>query len=121
MTATSRITERQIYEMHAEVCSVLSSPKRLEIINVLREGEKAVNELAEEMDLPKANVSQQLAILRDKGLVTTRREGQRVYYRLTHPEMLKAYDLLRAMLFKQLEERGKLAGAYRTVARRSSR
>ena len=46
--------DKLIYEMHAEVCSVFSNPKRLEIINVLRDGEKTVGELAREMRLPKA-------------------------------------------------------------------
>lgn len=108
-------SDRLIYEMHAEVCSVFSNPKRLEIINVLREGEKTVNELAEAMGLPKANVSQQLAILRDKGILATRREGQRIYYRLAYPKMLKAYDLLREVLLERLEKQGIIARRLRCV------
>ena len=101
--------DKLIYEMHAEVCSVFSNPKRLEIINVLRDGEKTVGELAREMRLPKANVSQQLAILRDKGILSARRDGQRIYYRLAYPRMLKAYDLLREVLLERLESQGAMA------------
>ena len=102
----SRQSERQIYEMHAQVCSVLSNPKRLEIINLLREEEKTVGALAEKMDLTKANVSQQIAILRHKGLLLPRREGQHIYYRLAFPKMLKAYDLLREILLERLSKQG---------------
>ncbi|MBI3012939.1 MAG: winged helix-turn-helix transcriptional regulator [Elusimicrobia bacterium] len=102
----SRQSERQIYEMHAQVCSVLSNPKRLEIINLLRENEKTVGDLAEKMGLAKANVSQQIAILRHKGLLLARREGQHIYYRLAYPKMLKAYDLLREILMERLSKQG---------------
>lgn len=102
-------TDRLIYEMHAQVCSVLASAKRLEIINLLREGEETAGELTLKMGISKANVSQQLTILREKGILMARREGQRVYYRLAYPKMLKAYDLLRQVLIERLQEQGAIA------------
>lgn len=105
--------ERLIYEMHAQVCSVLSNAKRLEIINQLREGEKTAGDLTRETGIPKTNVSQQLTILRDKGILTARREGQRIYYRLAFPKMLKAYDLLRQVLIERLQEQGDAAARVR--------
>jgi len=105
--------QRLIYEMHAQVCSVLSNAKRLEIINLLREGEKTAGDLTREMGIPKTNVSQQLAILRDKGILTSRRDGQRIYYRLAFPKMLKAYDLLRQVLIERLQEQGDVAARIR--------
>ena len=104
-----RDAERLIYEMHAQVCSVLANAKRLEIINLLRRGEKTAGELTREMGIPKANVSQQLAILRGRGILAFRREGQRIHYRLAYPKMLKAYDLLRQVLIKRLREQGAAA------------
>lgn len=101
--------QRLIYEMHAQVCSVLSNAKRLEIIDLLRGGEKTAGDLTDEMGLPKTNVSQQLAILRDKGILTSRREGRRIHYRLAFPKMLKAYDLLRQVLIERLQEQGDVA------------
>src|SRR3989338_1598955 len=92
--------------MHAQVCSVLSNPKRLEIINLLRENEKTVGDLAKKTGLTKANVSQQIAILRHKGLLLARREGQYIYYRLAFPKMLKSYDLLREILMERLSKQG---------------
>lgn len=109
--------DEQLFEMHAQVCSVFSNAKRLRIIHVLRDQEKAVGDLANEMGLPKANLSQHLAIMREKGILSSRREGQRVYYRLAYPKMLEAYDLLREVLFEQLEEKGAMARRFRREGR----
>ncbi len=49
--------EEKMFEMHAEVCKSLASPTRLKIMNLLREGEKSVEELLERLKLPKANLS----------------------------------------------------------------
>ncbi len=70
--------DKLIFVRHAELCQTLASPIRLEILSHLREGEKRVNELAELTELNQANVSQHLALLRSKGLVTTRRDGTSV-------------------------------------------
>jgi len=107
MTKTE--TRRLIYTMHAQVCSVLSNAKRLEIIDLLRSGEKTAGGLTREMGIPKPNVSQQLTILREKGVLLSRREGQHIYYRLSFPKMLKAYDLLRQVLIERLREQGNVA------------
>ncbi|MBI4802636.1 MAG: helix-turn-helix transcriptional regulator [Elusimicrobia bacterium] len=106
---TKKETRRLIYGMHAQVCSVLSNAKRLEIIDLLRSGEKTAGDLTREMEIPKPNVSQQLTILRHKGILASRREGQRIYYRLSFPKMLKAYDLLRQVLIERLREQGNVA------------
>ena len=106
---TKKETRRLIYEMHAQVCSVLSNAKRLEIIDLLRSGEKTAGSLTREMGIPKPNVSQQLTILREKGILLSRREGRHIYYRLSFPKMLKAYDLLRQVLIERLREQGNVA------------
>lgn len=100
---------KKIYEMHAEICKVFTSPKRLEIINLLRDGEKTVNELAEETDALQANVSQHLTVLRQNNVVTTRRDGANVYYKIANPKILQAFDLMREVLLEQLKENEKLA------------
>ncbi len=105
-----------LYELHAQVCKVLSSPKRLQIIDLLRDGERTVGELVRQMGIGKANLSQQLAFMRSKGILEARREGQRIYYRLAYPDMLKAYDLIREVLFTQLEAQGTMARKFRRVA-----
>lgn len=101
--------DKRVYELHAQVCSVLSNAKRLEIIDLLRDGERTAGDLCRKMGLPKANVSQQLSIMRGKGILLARREGQRIFYRLSQPRMLRAYDLLREVLLERLEAQGTLA------------
>ncbi|MDO9096990.1 MAG: metalloregulator ArsR/SmtB family transcription factor [Candidatus Methanoperedens sp.] len=101
--------DKKIFEMHAEICKVFTSPKRLEIINLLRDGEKTVNELAEQAGVPQANISQHLTVLRQNNVVTTRREGANVYYKIANPKILQACDLMREVLIEKLTENETLA------------
>jgi len=96
---------KQIYELHAEVCKTLGNPKRIEIINLLRSGEKSVAWLLEETGLLKANLSQHLSVMRQRGIVKNRKEGLTVYYRIANQKIVKACDLMREVLFEQAEER----------------
>lgn len=94
---------KKLYEMHAEMCRVFTSPKRLEILNLLRDGEKSVGELAKLSNLPQANLSQHLTILRQKGVVKTRREGTAVHYSLSNGKIIKAFDIIRQMLLERMK------------------
>ena len=98
--------QQELYELHASVCKGLADPKRLLIINALRDGERSVTDICEALDLPQANVSQHLAILRDKGLVVTRRDGQRIFYSLASDKIIRAVDLLREVMAEHLMVRG---------------
>ncbi|MEF8835117.1 MAG: metalloregulator ArsR/SmtB family transcription factor, partial [Candidatus Thermoplasmatota archaeon] len=64
--------EDQIYSIHADACKMFSHEVRLKIIDLLRDGEKSVTELAENTDLTQPNVSQHLAKMRDRNFVKTR-------------------------------------------------
>ncbi len=103
------MADRQLYELHANICQTLANPKRLEIIDLLRDGEKSVTELAEAMGISQANLSQHLTVMRQKGIVTPRREGVNVYYRLSNPKIIKACDLMRQVLLEHLEAGVELA------------
>jgi ArsR family transcriptional regulator len=92
----------ELFQLHASVCKGLADPKRLLIINALRDGERTVSDLVDELDIPQANVSQHLAVLRDKALVEGRREGQWMHYSLTSPKIVEAMDLLREVMAEQL-------------------
>lgn len=100
--------EDQVYRLHADICQTLANPKRLKIINILREKEISATELLTILKVPKANLSQHMTVLRLKGIVTARREGNTVYYRLVRPKILKAFDLMRELLFEVLEEQQKI-------------
>ena len=106
-------TDDRIFQLHAEVCKSMANPTRLKILAALQGGEKSVNELAEALGLSKSNLSQHLAVLRHRRIVTTRREGLSVFYRCGNPKMLKACELLRQVLMEQLAEGHELMKAAR--------
>ena len=101
--------DRRLYDLHASICHTLANPKRLEIIEQLRLGEKSVTELAKALEISQANLSQHLAVMRQKGIVATRREGLNVYYRLSNPKITQACDLMRQVLLEHLEAGAELA------------
>jgi len=101
--------DKKIFELHAEICKVFTNPKRLEIISLLRDEEKTVNELTELAGVPQANVSQHLTVLRQNNVVTTRRNGANIHYKIANPKILQACDLMREVLLEQLKENEKLA------------
>ncbi len=92
------------FEIHAEACKTFGHPKRLMVITTLRDGEYTVSELSEETGIDTSNLSQHLHILRDKGLVTTRREGTKIYYSLSHPNIGKVLDLMSDFLEQKIAE-----------------
>jgi DNA-binding transcriptional ArsR family regulator len=75
----------------------LADPKRLCVLETLAEGEASVSELSACVGCHVPNMSQHLAVLRSAGLVTTRREGSTVYYRLAGPRVLEAYRLIQVL------------------------
>ena len=101
--------EHKLYELHAEMCRVFTSPKRLEILNQLKDKELSVGQLVKIAKIRQANISQHLSILREKGIVKTRRDGVTVYYSLTNLKILKAFNIIREMLLEKLAQTGKLS------------
>lgn len=96
--------DRTVFELHAEICKTLGNAKRLEILNALRDGEMTVSEIIERVNANKTNVSQHLAVMRNKNILATRRQGTNIYYRLTNAKVIRACDLMRQVLFEQLAE-----------------
>lgn len=91
----------QLFEKHANLLKALSHPRRLEIVNLLRDQELCVSDIYEMLDLPQANISQHLMILRDEGILTTKRDGKQIIYTLANPKIIEASDLLREVLVEQ--------------------
>lgn len=81
----------------AAVARALGDPKRLCVLESLASGEASVGELAERVACQVPNMSQHLAVLRSAGLVTTRRDGNTVFYRLADPRVLEACRLLESL------------------------
>ncbi len=101
----ARNPNRQIFQLQADICKTLADPNRLMILHELREGEKSVGQLVSNLGLPQSNVSRHLAVLRERGIVSTRREGTSIYYNLANPKISEACDLVRDVLENVLAER----------------
>ncbi|MFQ5353707.1 MAG: ArsR/SmtB family transcription factor [Thermodesulfobacteriota bacterium] len=98
---------KEIFKRQAEICKTMSSPVRMEIIYVLKEGEKSVTELVEATGLTKSNISQHLALLKNAEMVRSRRDGVNIFYSIASPKIVEACRLMREVLMEQLLERQK--------------
>jgi ArsR family transcriptional regulator len=93
-----------LYEMQAKICHALSHPVRLYILDLVSEGEKNCTEMLEVLEIPKANLSQHLNVLKDAGIVKMRKEGQFQYVTLAIPKIKDACSLVRGILVSRVEE-----------------
>jgi ArsR family transcriptional regulator len=105
------MAEDQLYELHAKICRTLAHPRRLMIIDCLREGEICVSDLAKELGIAQATISRHLGSMRHLGVVLDRREGQNVYYRLASPRIITAYDTMHQFSMEYLQSRVELMQA----------
>lgn len=104
-----------LFTQFARVGKALSHPNRLELLDYLAQGERSVESLASVSRLSIANTSQHLQQLRQAGLVTARKQGQRVFYSLTGDEVISLIDALRVVGEKRLAEVDRLIATYLTV------
>ena len=98
------------YELHAEVCKTFGNAKRLCIIDSLRNKELAVSELAKITKLDMSCLSQHIKIMKGKGLLVRRREGTSIFYSLSHPNIIQAYDLISKVLSESIAENQTILG-----------
>ena len=101
-----------LYDAFAEVAKVLASGRRAEIVDLLAQGERSVEEIAVEIDQSVANTSHHLRAMARSGVVTTRREGTRIYYRLASERVVELWAALRDVAAEQVAGLDRLAEAY---------
>jgi DNA-binding transcriptional ArsR family regulator len=97
---------RPLFKMHATVCQALANEHRLAIMYSLKEGERRVTDIAEDVGISVHNVSQHLRILRQAMLVRPRKEGQTVYYSIANPKFMEACGLMRQGLVEEHQAEG---------------
>jgi rhodanese-related sulfurtransferase len=107
-----REAKTALFDEFARVARALASGRRIELVDVLANGERTVEALAGEVGLSVANTSQHLQVLRQAGLVATRREGTSIHYRLAGPEVFELWRTLRTLASAQLAEVERLATSY---------
>ena len=107
--------KHDLFSQFAKVGKALSNANRLELLEFLAQGERSVEALATISKLTVANTSQHLQQLRQAGLVTTRKQGQHVYYQLAGDDVVQLMDVLRVVAEKHLAEVERLVNAYLTV------
>ncbi len=104
-----------LFAQFARIGKALSNPNRLEIIEFLAQGERSVDTLASISGLSVANTSQHLQQLRQAGLVETRKEGQRVFYRLSGNDVVSLLDAVRQVADRHLTDVSNLVNTYLTA------
>jgi len=105
-------TKVALYEQFARVGKALASPLRLMLLDVLAQGERSVEDLAETVEAKLANTSAQLQILRAAGLITSRRDGNRICYQLASDDTSDLVDRLRDLAHQQLADVDRAARSY---------
>ena len=96
--------KRELYHSIAKVAQALASGNRLQLLEFMAQGERSVEALADMTGMTMANTSQHLQALRQAGLVSPRKEGQRVYYRLAGDDVVRLYGVLRTVAESRLAE-----------------
>ena len=86
----------------AELFKALGHPVRIRILELLRDGERTVSELQGELEIDASSVSQQLAVLRARQLVTGRKEGTSVHYSVADPQVFELLDIARSIFDRHL-------------------
>jgi rhodanese-related sulfurtransferase len=107
-----RVAKNALFDGFAAVAKALSAGRRAELVDVLAQGERTVEALAVEIDQSLANTSQHLQVLARAGLVTSRRDGTRIHYRLASDTVGELWSALRAVAAERLAGFDDLVDAY---------
>jgi DNA-binding transcriptional ArsR family regulator len=100
---------RKIFELQCQICKAMAHPVRLEIVEYLHKHKMSAADLLEALETSKANLSKNMALLMQVGIVEAIRDGRQVSYRLSHPEIHEACVIMRSILYQRLKQGEKLA------------
>jgi DNA-binding transcriptional ArsR family regulator len=102
------MSRQESYEIQAELGRAIGNPLRMEIMDLLRDGQLSVRDIASATSHPVTAISQSLAVLRSAGIVIARRDGNNILYHIANPKITSVCDLLREVLCEQIGERAKI-------------
>ena len=100
--------QQMVYEGQATVLKAMGQPTRLQILDLLKEGERCVCEIFPAIHQEQANVSKHLSILKQAGILDSRKDGLRIIYRIKNREVLDLLKIVSQMLKDQMQEQRKL-------------
>ena len=100
--------QKEIRMMHAGICQAIADPKRILILYTLHEKEYHVTALADLLELPQPTISRHLRVLHQNALVNKKRAGAAVYYSLADSRVIKALDIMRAVMVDALTQQSDL-------------
>lgn len=100
----SNQSQDALFERHAEMCQVFANPKRLKILNLLKNGKHSVTEISTKTEIPQPTVSQHLRKMRDQGVVTKEDAGMRNYYRIADDRIIEGMETMREVLLDRLAD-----------------
>jgi DNA-binding transcriptional ArsR family regulator len=112
-----RIFMSELSRFKAEFFKALAHPLRIRILDELRKGEMSVNDLGSRLNVEQSNLSQQLAVLRNRNILAARKDGQNVYYSVRDPQLFDLLDVARKIFNSHLIDVKDLLSQL-TVARR---
>jgi len=96
---------KSIFKLQADICKIFSNEKRLEIINLIKDKEMSNRDIMRETGLSKVSMTQHMNVLKSKGVIVSRREGQQLFYSIANPKIIQACTLMREVLVEQHMER----------------
>ncbi|MBU2444374.1 MAG: metalloregulator ArsR/SmtB family transcription factor [Bacteroidetes bacterium] len=102
------MSDKKIYELHANICKALGNATRIEVIDALQNEEMTYGEIHKIIGGPKSSLAQHLIVLATKGILNQRREGLNVYYRITSVKVTKACQIMREVLIDNLKKQNQL-------------
>ncbi len=100
--------KQEISQLEANLCVALADPTRILILYALNEGPRSVTELTNELGTTQPTTSRHLKVLRERGLVTTTRQGVSIIYEITDKRLIEALDLLRSVLRSTITQKADL-------------
>ncbi len=92
---TRPLTADDIFALQAEFCSIFQNAKRLKILWRLGDGEMTVTRIADDAGMSLSNASQHLRVMKDRRIITSRKEGQKIFYRITNDKFIQGPSLIR--------------------------
>ncbi len=111
-TTTRRAAKNALFDGFGRIAAALGSGRRAEIVELLAQGERSVEQIADQIEQSVANTSHHLRTLARAGLVASRRQGTHVHYRLASDKVLEVWLAIRELADEQLDDLDALADAY---------